>query len=58
MSRFYTEALAGTLIDWINRKDELKREVLIEQVSSVIRESLNRIINAKCNAENREFTGF
>ncbi|MGN0203673.1 MAG: TetR/AcrR family transcriptional regulator C-terminal domain-containing protein [Coprococcus sp.] len=44
LSKFYTEALAGILIDYIRDKDKLSREQIVSYVSFVIKASLTGIL--------------
>lgn len=44
LSHFYMEAIAGMLIDWIKNKDKKNREVVIQYISTTIRESLISIV--------------
>ena len=41
LCNFYAEALAGVLIDWIKRKDLLKREQVIDYISNTLKYSLD-----------------
>ncbi|MDO4553061.1 MAG: TetR/AcrR family transcriptional regulator C-terminal domain-containing protein [Bacillota bacterium] len=40
LCRFYTEALAGNLVDWLQRKSPLDREKTVRYISLIIQNSL------------------
>ena len=42
-ARFYSEALAGMIIDWIQQKDKGDREKVIEYLTAIIAASLNNM---------------
>jgi len=43
---FYTEALAGMLIDWIKNKDHLKREQVVSYISDTLKYSMDGIFQS------------
>ncbi len=45
LSMFYTEAIAGVLIDWIKSREKRDRKKVIAYISNTIRESLIALIN-------------
>ncbi len=47
ISYFYTEALAGMLLDWIKEKDKRGRQTVIQYISSTFQDSLNGILCKK-----------
>ena len=44
LSKFYTEALSGMLMEWICRKNTIDRDQIISYISSTIRISLTEIL--------------
>ena len=44
LSKFYTEALSGMLMEWISKKNTVDRQQIIDYISSTIRISLIEII--------------
>lgn len=44
LCNFYTEALAGILVDWIKHKEQRNREQVIEYVCMTMKKSLNGIM--------------
>ena len=44
LCNFYTEALAGILINWLKKRDQQDRVQMIEYISSTLKFSLNGII--------------
>lgn len=45
LSSFYMEAIAGILIEWIKDRNKTSREVVIQYISTTIRDSLISIIH-------------
>ena len=41
---FYTEALAGTLVDWVKAKDRRSRQETITYISSIFKSSITAIL--------------
>ena len=54
LSKFYTEALSGMLMEWISKKNTVDRQQIIDYISSTIRISLIEIIKnlGTANPEN------
>ena len=44
ITSFYTEALAGMVIDWIKNKKNKNKEVLIDYISKTVKNSLTGIL--------------
>ena len=54
VARFYTEAISGMLIDWVQQKDKHDREKVIEYMTAIIAaglENMNFAINQEVAAE-------
>lgn len=46
LSRFYTEAIAGILLDWIQYRSTRNREKTIKYISMTLRESIPNVLNS------------
>lgn len=46
LCEFYTEALAGTLINWIKQRGERSREKTIEYITDILRSSIKAMLTA------------
>lgn len=44
LSKFYTEALSGMLMDWIKDRETIDKETIIEHISRTLTTSLNQLI--------------
>lgn len=44
LCKFYTEALAGVLVDWIKHRETRNRTQVIEYVTKTIKDSLRGIL--------------
>lgn len=44
LSQFYTEALSGMLMDWINKRSTIDKQYIITSISDTIRVSLTQIL--------------
>ena len=42
--KFYTEALAGMLIEWIKKRESRNREEVIQNISFILKSSINAIL--------------
>lgn len=57
LSMFYTEAIAGTLSEWITHQEQQSKEELITYVSVIFRSSLPIVVKQfSKNLEHEEFT--
>lgn len=54
LSRFYAEAIAGTLIDWFQNRLTLKREDIVNNLVLIFRQSLPNLLRARAEAERQE----
>ncbi|MGM9592849.1 MAG: TetR/AcrR family transcriptional regulator C-terminal domain-containing protein [Candidatus Onthomonas sp.] len=51
LSRFYSEAMAGTLIDWFQNRLTLKREDVVSNLVLIFRHSLPHLLRAQAEVE-------
>ena len=45
LSKFYTEALSGMMMDWIKDRETIDKEIIIRYISDTFRTTLTNIIN-------------
>ena len=45
LAKFYTEALSGMLMEWINKKNTIDKQSVVTNISSTIQLSLAEILN-------------